>query len=344
LRHAVVNCCLGINHMVTFGRAPEDALVVLLPTYNDWDALELLLGDLNRALRSVALAVHVLVVDDASVEPVSSQFLKNSPCEFSTVSVLRLRANLGHQRAIAIGLAYVAANLPCRGVVVMDSDGEDRPAGVVRLLEACEQQGWRRIIFASRAKRLEGVTFRVCYRLYRYTHRLLTGVSVRVGNFSIIPARYLNYLTTLSDLWNHYAAAVFRSKIPYTDIPIGRGLRLAGKSKMNFLALLVHGLSAISVYADLIAVRISALAILLVGLFVLCVGGAFAAKPAGPWFFSFVILFAVVLQAAILSSLAAVIVLTSRNRPTFLPYRDCPLFIDGVTAIAVYANHLVPGS
>ena len=66
----------------------------------------------------------------------------------------------------------------------------------------------------------------------------------------------------MSELWNHYAAAVFRSKLPFEMIPIPRGTRINGISRMNFVALVSHGLSAISVFGDIVGVRllISALA------------------------------------------------------------------------------------
>ena len=71
------------------------------------------------------------------------------------VSLLELRRNLGHQRAIAVGMAYVEANRPCRAVVLMDSDGEDDPRDIPRLLAQCHQEGDAKIIFAERTKRVE---------------------------------------------------------------------------------------------------------------------------------------------------------------------------------------------
>jgi polyisoprenyl-phosphate glycosyltransferase len=43
--------------------------------------------------------------------------------------VIKLKRNVGHQRAIAIGLNYVADHHPdIACTVVMDSDGEDTPS------------------------------------------------------------------------------------------------------------------------------------------------------------------------------------------------------------------------
>src|SRR3954454_2116620 len=52
-------------------RNPVDpyALVILIPAYNDWIAVSLLLGELDRALVGKGLRARVLLVDDGSTEP-----------------------------------------------------------------------------------------------------------------------------------------------------------------------------------------------------------------------------------------------------------------------------------
>ena len=73
--------------------------------------------------------------------------------------MLRLRRNLGHQRAIAIGLTYIQAQMTTayEAVVVMDGDGEDAPEDVPRLLARLEAEGGRSIVFAERTRRSESL-------------------------------------------------------------------------------------------------------------------------------------------------------------------------------------------
>ena len=117
---------------------------------------------------------------------------------------------------------------------------------------------------------------------YRFVHLLLTGERVRVGNFSVIPRDLLRRLVAVSDLWNHYAAAVFHARIPYTTIPTTRGTRYAGASQMNFVALVTHGLSAMSVFGDRIGVRLLIVTCALAGL-ILSAAGALLVWHAGGW-------------------------------------------------------------
>ena len=144
-------------------------------------------------------------MDDGSSVPRPPGFLAGERLlSIREVEHLRLRRNVGHQRAIAIGLAHVHAQLPCQAVLVMDGDGEDRPSDVSSLLRKLEDCGRGRIVFAERTRRSEGLVFSFFYHLYRSLHRLLTGYAVRVGNFSVVPGHFLEQLAVTSELWSHY--------------------------------------------------------------------------------------------------------------------------------------------
>ena len=146
--------------------------------------------------------------------------------------------------------------MSCDGVVIMDGDGEDDPADVPRLIERCRALGNTKVVFAERTRRVDSLTFRAFYACYRAAHWVLTGVKVRVGNFSVIPRQVLRKLVTVSELWNHYAAAVYVAKLPRDTIETTRRPRLHGQSKMNFGSLVGHGLSAMSVHGEALAIRL----------------------------------------------------------------------------------------
>jgi hypothetical protein len=79
---------------------------------------------------------------------------------------------------------------------------------------------------------------------------------MRIGNFSVVPDKILHRLVVVSEVWNHYAVGTLKARVEYEEVDTYRGLRLAGKSKMNFVSLVMHGLSAISVYGDTVGVRL----------------------------------------------------------------------------------------
>ena len=309
-------------------------IVVLLPVYNDWTAVSRLLPLVLASLGD--RAVGVMIVDDGSVQPMPAGFGGERPETVRWLRVLRLRRNLGHQRAIAVGLCHIYEHVDCDAVVVMDADGEDRPEDVPRLLARLALEPGAPIVFAERRRRAEGWLFKLFYRLYRALHILLTGASVRVGNFSVIPRARLSSLVIVSELWIHYAASAFRSKQPMVMVPTTRGHRLDGRSHMNFVALVVHGMSAISVYSDVVftrlvvataAIVISAIAMLGAVLWI----RAFTAVEIPGWApYATGLALILLLQAIMFGAALTFQVLGSRQQLSVIPQRDYHLLVDQV--------------
>jgi len=137
----------------------------------------------------------------------------------------------------------------------MASDGEDRPSDIERLLtEHKNRPGC--IVFASRSKRREGPWFNLFYKVYQLVFRIITGSKISFGNFCIIPGVMIAKLVHVPEIMSHLASAVIKSKLPTVSIPIERGKRLAGGSKMNYASLIFHGFSAISVHLEMSSIRI----------------------------------------------------------------------------------------
>ena len=144
----------------------QERIVVLLPVFNDWQAVGRLLDQIDAALAGESLRPEILIVDDGSTEAPPLEFPGRSYRAIRSVDMLHLCRNLGHQRAIAVGLVHVHQQIPCRAVVVMDADGEDQPEYIPALLDKFRQEGERPIVFAARAKRLETPLFRFLCRTY----------------------------------------------------------------------------------------------------------------------------------------------------------------------------------
>lgn len=317
----------------------DSSFSFLIPVFNDWKCLSLLLKALDNELSKQHVIADVLVVNDASTIPISNELLIQDYKSIQNIHLLELKRNLGHQRAIAVGLAYLEAHMATKAVVVMDGDGEDTPIDVVRLIEKCQEENYTKIIFARRSKRSESISFKTFYALYKFLYRALAGQDINVGNFCIIPFQSLKRLTVVSEIWNHYAAGIMKSKVPFSTIPTARGTRLHGRSKMNFVALITHGLSAISVYGDIAGVRLLVSSFFLITLSVIAILIVVAIRlttnMAIPGWASYItiILFIGLLQAMMLSLVFIFVILNSRNNYSFLPQRDYHYFILDVQTI-----------
>jgi glycosyltransferase involved in cell wall biosynthesis len=306
--------------------------MILVPAYEDWSSLVLLLDEIEKCLAARENRVTILVVDDASTEkPPDALFQQRNAV--STVKVLRLKVNLGHQRAIAIGLAYIHSHLSCDKIIIMDADGEDRPEDLNTLLRTSAQEEDRYVIFAQRAARSESWLFQTFYAGYRVLFRILTGRSIRFGNFSLVPQYLLGRIVAMQDIWNNYPAALVKARIPFRTVACDRGTRLAGKSKMGLVSLILHGLGAISVYNEvfgarsLIASMIVMFAALVLGIIAVVV--RLATNLAIPGWATFAVGLSIVgvLQAVTLSVFFIFLILHSRNTVSFVPGRDYQYYV-----------------
>jgi len=149
----------------------------------------------------------------------------------------------------------------------------------------------------------------------------------------MLPSRYLGTLVVMSELWNHYAAAVFRSGLPFTTTPIPRGYRIAGTSRMNFVSLTAHGMSAISVFGDVIGVRllIASLAgslLAALGIFAVTAIRIFTDRAIPGWAsYSIGTLTIIIIQLITMASSFTFTMLSNRINLSFVPLRDYELFV-----------------
>jgi glycosyltransferase involved in cell wall biosynthesis len=317
---------------------PPRRLVILMPVYDDWESAAEVCRRIDAALPEVWASAHVVLIDDGS--HTSPHYAFHAPKKLDRmgangieeISVLELRRNLGHQRAIAVALAYVADKMSGDAVIVMDADGEDPPEQIPALFAEAERHDFSAVVFAERGRRVEGVLFHGFYFLYRVLHWVLTGRKIRVGNFSVLPWRPLERLVLYPELWNHYAAAVLQSRLPCEMIRLDRGPRIQGKSKMRFVDLVMHGLSALFAYQDLVATRLLIGNALLLAVCAAIVGALFAAGVASKVGLAVAIVI-IAGQLSTISLLAVFLVVMNRSSNQFLPARDYVNFVRGLDSI-----------
>ncbi|MBF0141536.1 MAG: glycosyltransferase [Magnetococcales bacterium] len=248
-----------VEHASGVPYAAMKDVLVLTPVYNDWESLRILLGHLDALARSGRFRISVVAIDDGSTDKMPENlFPSGAYSSLTFVDVLEMQCNVGHQNAIAIGLAEVtrreelSENL---AVVVMDCDGEDDPEDIPRLLQTFSTHPGH-IVLAHRKERSEGPVFVIFYHIYKLLFRLATGHGISFGNFCVLPLTIARRLTFMSQLWNSLPASVVRSRIPNVLLPTQRGQRFCGSSHMNFVSLVLHGYNAIAVFSDIVFIRI----------------------------------------------------------------------------------------
>ncbi len=239
---------------------PAAKLAIVAPVFNDWSCVGPLIAGLE-ATSGLPGDLTLFIVDDGSTEEIPTELMTG----MIPVEVIRLGANVGHQRAIAVGLVCIARAKSADAVIVIDADGEDLPADCELMWQA-HLANQSAVIVAQRLKRTESARFRLFYGLYRLFFRILTGRRLDFGNFSLLPSSALQRLVLMPELWNHYPSTIMKSRLEIVRIPLNRGERFAGRSRMNFISLVNHGLAGIAAFADTAYARLLAWSVAAMGI------------------------------------------------------------------------------
>ncbi len=223
---------------------------VITPIFEDSEASSRLFKELRTVLGP---DTFIVAVDDGSVrQPVDPAAI--TAAHLKGV-VIRLKRNVGHQRAIAVGIGYAAKHLPSATCIVMDSDGEDVPSTIPDILAPLAADNVD-VVVAQRKSRVETLKFRLFYLLYKFLFKAMTGQAISFGNFMALKPAAVRRLSAMYELGIHVAGCVLMSRMRVDLRPIDRGPRYAGKSKMNFARLILHGFQAFMVFADHVLVRV----------------------------------------------------------------------------------------
>ncbi|MDM0033312.1 glycosyltransferase [Variovorax sp. J22P271] len=307
--------------------AESSPFVVVTPIFEDAEASARLFAELSSAFGAL---VYVVAVDDGSVrQPVAMEHMDAVGLQGT---IIRLRRNVGHQRAIAVGVSYVAEHFPQATVVVMDSDGEDLPESIPDLLAQLAAADVD-LVVAERRARVESMRFKAFYAVYKRVFKLLTGRRISFGNFMALKPNAVRRLAAMQELWTHVASCVLGSRLRVVTCALDRGPRYAGKSKMNFVGLALHGFRGVMVFAEDVLVRVG-IASAVIGAFTILLGLAtIALKLSGfatPGWFSVAlgILLLVFLQTGTLALISLMLTGVSRSgAPTHTAYT---IFVDAV--------------
>ncbi len=226
--------------------------VVLIPIYNDREALKLLIQKINDVIEGVNAEISLVVINDAS----SQQIIDNYPNieNIQSIEILNMKENRGHTRCIASGLKYISEKKEFDYVIPMDGDGEDRPEEIKNFIEASENFEGKSIV-GERVKRSESLFFKTCYQFHKFLTLSFTGQSIKFGNFTCLSKSTVEKMIKEKATWNSFSGSLKKTEKELLSIPSIRGPRYHGPSQMSFFNLLKHSLAIISVFRKTVLIR-----------------------------------------------------------------------------------------
>lgn len=218
--------------------------IFLLPLYNDWESLIILLDKINKEIKDKNKTADILVVNDCSSIK-SPIFLKYS--NINKINILNLKKNLGSQKAISIGLKYLKEKKREMIITILDSDGEDDVSKITTMISEAEKYN-QKVIVSTRTKRRENFFFKILYFFHKLITFIFTFKWISFGNFSSFHSTQLNNILSNNSSWLAFSSSVAKNcKIGKIDAE--RKKRLIGVSKLSYLNLVFHSLRVSAVFA-----------------------------------------------------------------------------------------------
>ena len=225
---------------------------ILIPVFNDWKSLLSLLNNIHILRINNLAHIKILIIDDCSTEILDKKMEFSS---FKDVEIIKNYKNIGHGKSIAHGINYLIKKNDFDYLIVMDGDGEDRPEEVKELI--LKSREFRsKTITANRIKRSENIFFKLSYILHKTLTFILTGYSIKYGNFMCIPKQDLNLINN-KNLAVSFSGTIAKFLKNKTYIPSIRGIRYHGPTKMSFLKLIRHSFLIISIFRKETVIRLS---------------------------------------------------------------------------------------
>ena len=219
--------------------------IILIPVYNDWESLKKLLINIDDSIKDIQnTKFNCIVVNDCST--IKTPEIKIPP-NISSIKIINMSKNRGHARCNAFGIKYLSKKSDLEYLILMDSDGEDRPEEIKLLVNKVLAKPNISVV-AKRIKRSEGPLFQSLYYFHKYLTLIITGKLINFGNFSCLTKNDLEILSSKGSLWSSFSGSFKKHIKNYNEINSLRGRRYFGPSQMSLFKLIIHSLSIIAVF------------------------------------------------------------------------------------------------
>jgi dolichol-phosphate mannosyltransferase len=218
-------------------------LSVVVPMFNEEDALPAFADRLRPHLDRLDVDYEVVAVDDGSHDT-TPQLLQGMRRLWPQLRVIRLRRNAGHQAALTAGLHRAAGDY----VVSIDADLQDPPEKIGDML-ALAQQDNLDIVYGVRVDRTTDTRFkRTSAGAYYWMMRRLVGTWLprHAGDFRLLSRAVVETLRALPERQPVYRLLVPSLGFASGEVPYVRESRVAGRTKYPVTRMLRLALDSIT--------------------------------------------------------------------------------------------------
>lgn len=235
-----------VEFNATGARKRDPLLSIIIPVFNEADVLPLLFERLIELLKRLSVKSEVILVNDGSRD--HSLVLLIEQCRRDPrFRVVDLSRNFGHQVAISAGLDHCVGDV----AVIMDSDLQDPPEIVVKMLER-----WREgydIVYGVREERKGESPFKafsasLFYRLLRRMANI--DIPPDAGDFRLVDRKVITAFRAMPERDRFVRGMFAWMGFRQCGIPFARMPRAAGATKYPLRKMIRLAASGVYGFSD----------------------------------------------------------------------------------------------
>ena len=204
-------------------------ITIIIPVFNDEEVLKELQSRLQIMLNENHYQYKIIFIDDGSTDN-SWNIIKALQNNDSNICGLKLLRNFGQQNAIAAGLDYAEGDV----VVIMDSDLQDKPEDIPKLISALEENDASMAI-AKWIRRKDSFCKKFVSKLFYSVSQKITNLhyELGLGVFRAIRGEVVEELKKYNEKTSTPISLLYWIGVDYVTVPLERDARFAGKSGYN---------------------------------------------------------------------------------------------------------------
>ena len=216
---------------------------VVVPVYNEEGNLPVLIPALVEVLKNLGRSYEMIFVDDGSSDE-SRRILKEMASEHASLRILRFKENRGLSTALVAGMREARGEI----IVTLDSDLQNNPADIPRLLECLDRYdmatGWRQ-------KREDKWLKKISSKIGNLVRNWVSGENIQDSACTLraFKKECIQEIPVFNGMHRFLSTLVKMRGFGIIEVPVAHHPRRFGKSKYNIRNRMVRS------FIDLLAVR-----------------------------------------------------------------------------------------
>jgi polyisoprenyl-phosphate glycosyltransferase len=204
----------------------DKSISLVIPVFNDREVLDELNNRLMKVVPSLCDDFEIILVDDGSQDASWTKIEEIKKVNPHIVGI-RLMRNFGQQNAIAAGLDYVSGDI----IVIMDSDLQDRPEDIHKLIDALLKNDASMAIAQWISRKDNFFRKFVSWLFYRVSQKITKiRYQPNLGVFRALRKEVVEELKKYHEKTSSTLSLLYWIGMDYVTIELERDARFAGKS------------------------------------------------------------------------------------------------------------------